>query len=96
MAILIVSGTMVRFRMVHYGHAKLGLIHQIGELDEMDDEGDCWVDWDENCHGRIEDQKDEYPEGFLYSCCGRTGDLEGCRIGTHVEKKDFSKRARYY
>lgn len=41
----------------------------------------------------IEDLGDEYPEGFMFTCCDRLGDNEGCKIGTHVESA--YKRARY-
>ena len=62
---------------------------------EPDYGADIWTDHDEDCHGRISDLEDEYPQGFIYSCCGRVGDAEGCRIGTHVEEKTSYKRARY-
>lgn len=41
---------------------------------EIDWDGDFWADHDEDCHGRIEDQKEEYPE-----------DLSG-RAAARVEK----------
>lgn len=52
---------------------------------EADYESDIWCDWDERCHGDIEDQGDAFPEGFIYSCCEKAGDSEGCRVGRHKE-----------
>ncbi|KAI4716904.1 hypothetical protein E4T48_06867 [Aureobasidium sp. EXF-10727] len=52
---------------------------------EIDNEGDFWADWDEDCHGSIDsDLAEEYPEGFKWSCCDGTGEEEGCMIGPHV------------
>ena len=64
----------------------------IGER-EPDYDGDFWADWDEDCHGDISDQEDEFPEGFKYDCCGKAGDAKGCNIGPHEEVSH--KRARY-
>lgn len=50
---------------------------------EIDWDGDFWADHDEDCHGRIEDQKDEFPEGFNWSCCGSSGEEPGCAVGHH-------------
>jgi hypothetical protein len=50
---------------------------------ERDDEGDFWADHDENCHGRISDLEDEYPEGFVWTCCEELGNEEGCERGRH-------------
>lgn len=62
---------------------------------EADYESETWWDHDEDCHGRISDLEDEYPEGFKYSCCDRVGTVEGCRIGTHLEEDISYKRARF-
>jgi hypothetical protein len=44
-----------------------------------DYEGDFWTDHDENCHGVIDtdDMREEYPEGFIWTCCEKSGDEEG-------------------
>ena len=68
------------------------LIACVGELEPDDD---FWADHDERCHGRIDDLKDDVPEGFLWDCCDRTGDEEGCRIGTHVDDERYAKRGRF-
>lgn len=62
---------------------------------EADYRADIWADHDEDCHGRISDLEDDFPESFIYSCCKRVGTAEGCRIGRHVEKEKRYKRARY-
>ena len=70
------------------------LTASLGER-EADNDGDFWADWDEDCHGLIEDQEDQYPDGFTYTCCSQLGDTKGCQVGTHVEKDTLSKRMRY-
>ncbi|KAF4552078.1 Hypothetical protein D9617_11g009250 [Elsinoe fawcettii] len=55
-----------------------------GDL-EVDDEGGFWDDHDEDCHGEIdsEEMREEYPEGFVWTCCNKKGDEEGGRVGKH-------------
>ena len=50
-----------------------------GEL-EFDYESSTWDDWDERCHGPRDtnSHRNEYPDGFRWSCCGEPGDAEGC------------------
>ena len=60
----------------------------------MDNEADTWDDWDERCHGDKDDQEDDYPESFMWSCCKRRGNALGCKIGTYKEKDLVHKRAR--
>ncbi|KAF4974375.1 hypothetical protein FZEAL_8707 [Fusarium zealandicum] len=64
-----------------------------GEL-EVDDSRDFWADHDENCHGIIdtEEMRDEYPEGFIWSCCDQLGNTTGCKFGRHESHPDKSKR----
>jgi len=59
-----------------------GLTLSTGEM-YADDEGDFWADHDEDCHGVIDDLKDEYPEGFIWDCCDKHGDEPGCRVAKH-------------
>lgn len=44
-----------------------------------------------------EDNREDRPEGFLWSCCGRGGAGPGCTEGEHlaIRADDRSKRARY-
>ncbi|KAH0283665.1 hypothetical protein KCU62_g8875, partial [Aureobasidium sp. EXF-3399] len=54
-----------------------------GEL-EVDWDSDTWVDWDQRCHGTIDnDLFDEYPGGFKWDCCNEAGNEEGCVNGPH-------------
>ena len=62
-----------------------------GYLD-IDWDGDFWADWDEDCHGYIdtEERREEYPEGFIYSCCNQDGTSNGCQIRRIVNNNDSS------
>lgn len=44
-----------------------------------------------------QDNREDKPEGFLWSCCGRGGAGPGCTEGEHlaIRADDRSKRARY-
>ncbi|KAI1753970.1 hypothetical protein F4782DRAFT_494610 [Xylaria castorea] len=55
-----------------------------GDL-EVDDENDFWADHDENCHGTIDTNENriEYPEGFVWNCCDKLGHRSGCTQGRH-------------
>ncbi|KAJ8131878.1 hypothetical protein O1611_g1742 [Lasiodiplodia mahajangana] len=65
-----------------------------GELDP-DYESDVWADHDENCHGVIDcdENREEYPEGFVWSCCGKLGYRGGCTRGRH--SADSGQRGKY-
>ena len=56
--------------------------HHPGEL-EVDYEGDFWADHDEDCHGTIDtnSMRREYPDGFIWDCCGKNGNSKGCKQG---------------
>lgn len=55
-----------------------------GDL-EHDDTSSVWDDWDENCFGEqdCEESREEYPDGFTWSCCGKNGTHPGCTRGPH-------------
>ncbi|KAI1122576.1 hypothetical protein F5Y10DRAFT_71377 [Nemania abortiva] len=55
-----------------------------GEL-EPDYDGDFWADHDEDCHGVIDcdERREEFPEGFRWSCCQKLGHRGGCTRGKH-------------
>ncbi|KLU90141.1 hypothetical protein MAPG_09107 [Magnaporthiopsis poae ATCC 64411] len=60
-----------------------------------DYDGDFWADHDEQCHGTIDSEwaREEFPEGFIWTCCEEVGaDAEGCQTGAHVPKS--RKKAR--
>jgi hypothetical protein len=65
-------------------------MHHPGEL-EVDWDGDCWPDHDENCHGPIDTNSNrrEFPENFIWSCCEKPGDESGCEKG---EGNDLNAR----
>ncbi|KAL6821370.1 hypothetical protein V8C40DRAFT_250193 [Trichoderma camerunense] len=55
-----------------------------GEL-EVNDDDDFWADHDEDCHGIIDtdEMREEFPEGFRWSCCDKSGEAAGCRWARH-------------
>ncbi|OJD33773.1 uncharacterized protein BKCO1_2700069 [Diplodia corticola] len=59
-----------------------------GPLEPIEDE---WIDHDERCHGPIESEEnyESFPEGFLWECCERPADAEGCCTDIHYEDADF-------
>jgi hypothetical protein len=61
---------------------------------EPDYDSDFWADHNEDCHGTIDSDfcRKEYPEGFIWSCCEKKGDEEGCRMSRHVSDPAKNKR----
>lgn len=55
-----------------------------------DYEGDFWADHDEKCHGVIDsaELREEYPDGYIWDCCGETGSHPGCMRGPHKSRFD--------
>jgi hypothetical protein len=65
---------------------------------EVDYEGDFWADHDEDCHGEIdtEEMREEFPEGFFWTCCRRAGDEPGCKLGVHQRVPElFFKKVKH-
>lgn len=61
----------------------------------MDWDSSTWDDWDENCHGTIDnDLFDEYPEGFKWNCCNEVGNEEGCVNGPHEVDETYKPEAK--
>jgi hypothetical protein len=61
-----------------------------------DYEGDFWADEDEEFDTRS--RREEYPESFIWQCCKKRGDEEGCQIGVHrqdVWKKDDGEKFEF-
>jgi hypothetical protein len=54
----------------------------------VDYESDFWADHDVRCHGPYEAFKDDpnYAEGFMWECCDKSGDDEGCKSTKHKAK----------
>ncbi|KAM0292246.1 hypothetical protein ACHAO9_003219 [Fusarium lateritium] len=65
----------------------------VGSLD-VDDSEDFWADHDEDCHGEIDtwEMREEMPDGFIWSCCGKLGGRKGCTNGKHEADTGRSKR----
>ncbi|KAI0913978.1 hypothetical protein F4823DRAFT_575134 [Ustulina deusta] len=63
-------------------YANLCLIK--GELN-VDYDSEVWDDHDEDCHGMIDtvENRVEFPEGFIWDCCGKLGYRGGCKRGRH-------------
>jgi hypothetical protein len=61
--------------------------HIIAGEDEVNWDSDFWADHDEDCHGTIdtEENREEFPEGFIWSCCEKDMSDPGCQIGRHLE-----------
>lgn len=64
---------------------------------EPDYDGDFWADHDENCHGTIDtkEMREEYPDGFEWTCCHKLGSEPGCKSGRHQSNPEKSKRGKY-
>eukprot|EP00746_Dinoflagellata_sp_MGD_P165909 gnl/MRDRNA2_/MRDRNA2_95459_c0_seq1.p1 gnl/MRDRNA2_/MRDRNA2_95459_c0~~gnl/MRDRNA2_/MRDRNA2_95459_c0_seq1.p1 ORF type:complete len:290 (+),score=54.34 gnl/MRDRNA2_/MRDRNA2_95459_c0_seq1:125-994(+) len=56
--------------------------HHPGKL-EVDWQSEYWADHDEGCHGPIDTNanRQEFPDGFRWSCCDKLGDEDGCVSG---------------
>ncbi|KAK3994483.1 hypothetical protein QBC44DRAFT_391805 [Cladorrhinum sp. PSN332] len=54
---------------------------------------DTWADHDERFDGPEDtsDNREEYPEGFIWDCCDAQGDADGCKKATH-RAKDCKRR----
>jgi hypothetical protein len=54
----------------------------------VDYESDFWADHDVNCHGPYEAFEDDpdFAEGFIWECCDKPGDDEGCKSTKHKAK----------
>lgn len=61
---------------------------------EPDFDGDFWTDHDEDIHGIIDSDfcRKEYPEGFMWNCCGKPGDAKGCMVDVH--RPQTAKKAK--
>lgn len=70
-----------------------GLIMMLGDL-ELHEES--FVDWDEDCHGPMDTAQNraDYPQNFLWSCCDGVGDSPGCVTGVHAAGAPSRKRRR--
>lgn len=55
-------------------------------LGDLEADYERFVDWDEDVHGPMDSQENrrQYPENFVWSCCEKDGLVEGCTTGTHI------------
>ena len=46
----------------------------------------AFADWDESCHGPIDDDdtRRAYPDNYTWSCCEASGGAEGCVKSIHT------------
>ena len=67
----------------------------------MDEEGSFWDDWEDDRFGEMdtEENREQYPEGFKWTCCGSNGNAIGCQASCHVADDRFyveAKKRRKY
>jgi hypothetical protein len=64
---------------------------------EPDYDGDFWADHDEDCHGIIDsnEMREEFPDGFVWTCCDKLGSEPGCQVGQHQSNPENSKKGRH-
>lgn len=73
--------------LLFHRHSKVryltGTTNITGNLDINYDHDDTWADWDENCHGTMDtdENREEWPEGFVWDCCEKDGTAPGCTKG---------------
>ncbi|KAI1426941.1 hypothetical protein F5Y12DRAFT_222298 [Xylaria sp. FL1777] len=53
---------------------------------EVNDDASTWDDWEDWREGdpELEENKEEYPEGYRWNCCQQSGESVGCTRGQHV------------
>ena len=54
---------------------------------QVDWDSDTWIDWDQRCHGKIDSNvnRREYPDGFVWTCCGKSGERSGCESSSNSQ-----------
>ena len=59
---------------------------------ELDEEGDFWAD----DYGDVDtsENREEYPDGFTWTCCEQPGLEPGCQLGRHESNPERSKKGR--
>lgn len=71
-------------------------LHHHGSLVLDPEADDVWADWDEPTFGPhdTDENRDEWPEGFTWTCCGGDGAGPGCARGPHLAVRGEHKRLR--
>lgn len=87
--------------MIHGGRlADWAHLARPGSL-EIDYDADVWADvYDKDIQGGMEidteENREEFPGGFFWDCCGKHGDeVGGCCTGSHVAAGGGIKRTRF-
>ncbi|CAN8097229.1 unnamed protein product [Discula destructiva] len=63
----------------------------------LDEAHEVWADWDASVSGpqASPDNEEDYPQGFIWSCCDEDGTKPGCTKAYHLAvRQDSSKRFR--
>ncbi|KAF6765904.1 hypothetical protein DFP72DRAFT_704 [Ephemerocybe angulata] len=63
---------------------------------DMEPDEDGFADWDEDCHGPQDtpENRRQYPQEFMWTCCEEDGTSPGCVIGEHEAAVVTKKRKR--
>ena len=63
---------------------------------EEDYNDDTWADHDEDCHGPVNtsENRANLPEAFIWQCCEKRGNEEGCETGPHMPGGSVGKKTR--
>ncbi|KAI9655119.1 MAG: hypothetical protein M1821_005602 [Bathelium mastoideum] len=51
---------------------------------DYDTDNSAWEDYEEARFGPREEHEEDIPEGFLWTCCNKRGDGDGCTIKEHI------------
>jgi hypothetical protein len=64
---------------------------------EPDYESYSWADHDEDCHGTIDtnEMREDFPDGFAWTCCDKLGSEPGCKRGRHQSNPEKSKKGMW-
>lgn len=56
---------------------------------EAEEDEDAWPDHEEETHGPVDtpENRRDYPEGFIWSCCDKTFNEDGCVNAQHITKQ---------
>ncbi|KAI0805269.1 hypothetical protein GGR55DRAFT_286401 [Xylaria sp. FL0064] len=58
--------------------------HHPGEMEENDEVREDMDEWPSVYDARsIQEDKEDYPEGYIWDCCEEAGDAPGCSLGWH-------------
>ncbi|KAI0635710.1 hypothetical protein C8Q77DRAFT_587857 [Trametes polyzona] len=63
---------------------------------ELEVNEDAFVDWDEDVHGPMDtpENRESYPDNFIWTCCDLDGTKEGCTRDEHEPEEESHQRKR--